>query len=67
MHVVALLALLGALLPLGRLAMQLAQGKEVKSTTLVSLLAMAVLCAWLLWSCVRSFVQARRRRAGSAG
>ena len=67
MHGVALLTLLGTLLPLGRLGMQLARGKDVKTTTLSSLLLMAILCGFLLASCIRSFVAARLRRAGSGG
>ena len=59
MHGVAMLSLLGLLLPLGRLGMQLAKGAEVKSTVLVSLLLMAGLSGFLLVACVRSFVNAR--------
>jgi hypothetical protein len=61
MHGVAVLALLGVLLPVGRLGMQLARGAEVKSTVLASLLLMALLCGILLVACVRSFVLARLR------
>ena len=59
MHAVAMLALLGLLLPLGRLGMQLAKGAEVKPIVLTSLLLMAALCGFLLAACVRSFVRAR--------
>ncbi|MHB0954853.1 MAG: hypothetical protein ACYC6N_30600 [Pirellulaceae bacterium] len=62
MHVVALLALLGFLLPVGRLAMKLAQGELPKTTILVSLVLMAALCGILLAACVRSFVDARLRK-----
>lgn len=61
MHGVAVLALLGVLLPIGRLVMQLVRGAEVKSTVLASLLLMALLCGVLLVACVRSFVVARLR------
>jgi drug/metabolite transporter (DMT)-like permease len=61
MHVVALLSLLGFLLPAGRLGMKLAQGETPKTTILVSLVLMAALCGILLAGCVRSFVQARLR------
>ena len=56
MHGVSLLALLGFLLPAGRLSMKLVQGEHVKTTILVSLVLMAVLCGVLLAACVRSFV-----------
>ena len=59
MHLVAMLSLLGLLLPVGRLAMQLAKGAEVKSTILISLLLMAVLNGLLLGACIRSFARAR--------
>jgi len=59
MHGVAMLSLLGLLLPLGRLGMQLARGAEVRSTVLTSLLLMAGLSGFLLIACVRSFINAR--------
>jgi hypothetical protein len=63
MHVVALLALLGFLLPVGRLLMKLAQGAEVGPIAFSSLALMALLCGVLFAGCVKSFVDARRRRA----
>ncbi len=59
MHGVSLLALLGFLLPVGRLGLQVARGAEIKKTVLMSLVLMAVLCGILLVACVRSFVRAR--------
>lgn len=59
MHVVAVLSLLGLVLPVGRLGMQFARGAEVKSTVLVSLVLMALLSGTLLAACIRSFVRAR--------
>jgi len=59
MHAVAVLALLGCLLPLGHLGRKLAQGAEVKATALTSMALMALLCAILLVACIRSFVRAR--------
>lgn len=59
MHGVALFALLGTLLPVGRLAMQIARGADVKPTIMASLLLMIVLCGLLLIACVHSFVRAR--------
>ena len=59
MHAVALLALLGFLLPTGRLAMQWAKGESVSATALSSLVLMAALCGFLLAGCIRSFVRAR--------
>ena len=61
MHGVSLLALLGFLLPAGRLGMKLFQGQPVRTTILVPLLLMAALSAMLLAACIRSFVQARLR------
>jgi hypothetical protein len=60
MHAVSALALLGFLLPVLRLAMQLAQGAEIKPIVLASLLLMALLCGSLLLLCVISFLDARR-------
>ena len=62
MHGVSLLALLGLLLPAGRLSMKLIQGEHVKTTILVSLVSMAALCGVLLAACIRSFVRARLSR-----
>ena len=67
MHVVAVLTLLGFALPAGRLAMQLARGDELNPAAAASQALMAVLCGILLVLCVKSFIDARRRRAsGSA-
>ncbi len=63
MHGVAILALLGLVLPLGRLGMQLAKGAPVKSTVLASLLLMAALSGFLLVACVRSFIRVRLSRS----
>lgn len=62
MHGVSLLALLGLLLPAGRLSMKLAQGAHVKTTILVPLVLMTLLCGVLLAACIRSFVRARLSR-----
>jgi hypothetical protein len=66
MHAVSVLALLGFLLPAGRLGMQVVKGAETKPTTLASLILMAVLCGGLLFFCVKSFIDARRRRSKPA-
>ena len=63
MHAVSILALIGFLLPAGRLAMQVAKGAETKAAPLASLILMAVLCGGLLFFCVKSFIDARRRRS----
>jgi hypothetical protein len=65
MHFVAILSLLGFLLPVGRLGMQLARGADVASTVLVSLVLMAIFNGLLLAACIRSFVQARRKPSSS--
>jgi hypothetical protein len=59
MHGVSFLALLGFLLPAGRLCMKLSQGAHIKATIFVPLVLMAVLCGILLAACVRSFIRAR--------
>jgi hypothetical protein len=63
MHVVAVLTLLGCALPAGRLAMQLARGRELNPVAATSQALMAALCGILLVLCVKSFIDARRRRA----
>jgi hypothetical protein len=63
MHLVSLLALIGFVLPAGRLAMQLAKGSAMKPMAAASLILMAVLCGTLLLLCVKSFLDARRARA----
>ena len=60
MHLVALLALVGFLLPTGRLTVQLAKGAEFKLVAVSSLILMAALCGLLFLLCLRSFIQARR-------
>jgi hypothetical protein len=64
MHAVSLLALLGVLLPVGRLMMKIGQGEQVTLTAFSSLFLMAFLCGILLAACVKSFIDARRRRSG---
>jgi uncharacterized membrane protein len=67
MHVVAVLALLGLIAPLSRLAMQVARGADVALLPMASMILMALLSGGLLVLCVKSFVDARRRRAMSGG
>lgn len=66
MHAVSVLALLGFLLPAGRLAMLLARGGELSLIGTGSLVLMAILCGALLLLCVKSFVYARKARAGGS-
>jgi uncharacterized membrane protein len=66
MHAVAVLALLGLLAPLSRLVMQLVRSADVAWLPLLSLVLMALLNAGLLALCVKSFIDARRRRASDA-
>jgi hypothetical protein len=66
MHGVAVLALLGLLAPLSRLVMQVVRGGDVAWLPLVSLVLMAVLNGGLLALCVKSFIDARRRRSENA-
>ena len=63
MHVAAVVGLLGLLAGLGRLGMVLAKDGDGPSTLgLVSLIGLATLSAVFLALCVKSFVDARRRR-----
>lgn len=66
MHGVAVLALLGFLMPGGRLGMQVIRGGELNSVAAASQLLMALLCGLLLMFCVKSFIDARRRQASAA-
>ncbi|MFG0330271.1 MAG: hypothetical protein ACF8PN_10270 [Phycisphaerales bacterium] len=60
MHVVSVLALLGVVLPAGRLAMTM--GDFELNLASGSLLVMLILSAILLAACVKSFIDARRAR-----
>lgn len=63
MHVAAVFGLLGTLLPLGRAIPAVAGGRAaISDTSIISMLAMAVLSAIFLGLCVRSFIAARRAR-----
>jgi hypothetical protein len=66
MHAAAAIAVLGALAASGRAGPSLAklvQGGDVNTSALVSVLIMAATCWLLVALCVKSFVDARRRRA----
>jgi uncharacterized membrane protein len=66
MHLAAAIALLGVLGALGRPFAKLASGEGLAvGLPLMSQLAMALLCGLFLVLAVKSFVDARRRRAGS--
>lgn len=60
MHTAAVFALLGFVLPSGRLMMQLAKGSDFNLAATTSLVIMASLSCALLIACVKSFVEARR-------
>ena len=62
MHGVVLIALIGFILATGRLMMTVATGGELKMTSGASLGLMALLCGMLSGLCVKSFIDARRRR-----
>ena len=66
MHFAALIALLGAIAPLGRLPTTLT-GDPVNWVAATSLIGMLVLCALFVALAVRSFVAARRARQRGAG
>lgn len=62
MHVVVVLALLGAIAPLGRLIPSLMKGETPGTLALTSLVTMLVLCSILLAGCIASFIAARQAR-----
>jgi len=64
MHAVAVLALLGLLLAGGRLIMVLSDDKPDSPLGVTSLALMAAINAVVLVLCVKSFIAARRNRAG---
>jgi hypothetical protein len=64
MHAAAVLALIGFLVPVGRLVGKLIADGGINDRVAAAALAlMAALCGVLEALCVRSFIQARRRRA----
>lgn len=63
MHAASALALLGVIGALGRPVALLLSGKLHWGVPLASQIAMALLCGVFLGLCVKSFVDARRRRA----
>ncbi|MBA61374.1 MAG: hypothetical protein CMJ76_03320 [Planctomycetaceae bacterium] len=65
MHVAALLGLLGCLAALGRLIPSFSD-EEAKGLVQVNLGLMAVLCGGYVYSCIRSFKEAGRRRREAA-
>ncbi len=68
MHAAAMLGLIGFLMPAIRLAVKLSAGDDIKPVALWTNVAMAVLCAIFVGLCIKSFIDARRRRtAGEAG
>jgi hypothetical protein len=64
MHAAAALGLLGVLAGLGRLLPKAFAG-ELKPLPTICISLMIVICAAFVGLCVNSFIQARRRRAGS--
>ena len=64
MHGAAAVGLLGFLAAAGRLGMAFARGTAPTGWALASLALMALLCLVFVLLCVRSFVEARRSRAG---
>ena len=66
MHLVAILALLGFLAPLGRLIpVSIKNGFEFDSKSFTQI-AMSVLCIVLLFLAIRSFIDARRARKAAS-
>jgi len=67
MHAAAVIGVLGFLAGAGRFFYELSKGMDVTGTAGMSTATMAVLCAVFVALCVRSFMEARRRRKASAG
>ena len=65
MHVAVVIALIGFLLPLGRLIPVLVQGRIPAATALASLVLMALLCGAHVVLSIRSFIEARRNRGNA--
>ncbi len=66
MHIAAVVGLIGFLAPLSRIVPGLAGGAEM-SIALATNILMFVICGVFVALCVKSFVDARRARAASAG
>jgi hypothetical protein len=62
MHAAAAIALLGFFAGAGRFLYNLFTGAEVTSTAGLSTVTMAALCGVFVGLCVKSFIEARRRR-----
>ena len=62
MHLVAIMGLLGVLLPLGRLFSQIGKPDFEFGAAAVTIILMALICAVLLFFTIGSFIAARRAR-----
>ena len=62
MHAAAMVGVLGFLAGIGRFLYELFAGMDVTGTAGLSTLTMAVLCGAFVALCVKSFIDARRRR-----
>ena len=62
MHLVAILALLGVVLPLGRLFSQIGKPDFEFGAAAVTIILMSVICGALLFLTIGSFIAARRAR-----
>jgi O-antigen/teichoic acid export membrane protein len=67
MHVAAVVGVLGFLAAAGRFFAVLFSGGDVATTAGMSTATMAVLCGVFVALCVKSFIEARRRRKAGAG
>ena len=62
MHLAALFALLGFILPLGRIIPQLVQGELELGMATLSMLLMVIVCGVFTFLCVQSFRAARKAK-----
>ena len=62
MHIAATFGLLGFLAPLGRIIPKLAKGEFVFNLAGTAMITMAVVCGVFLVLCIKSFIDARRKK-----
>ena len=67
MHAAAVVGVLGFLAGAGRFFYELSKGMDVTGTAGMSTATMAVLCGVFVALCVKSFIDARRRRKAGEG
>lgn len=67
MHLAVMIGLLGCLGAIANVVRVLMKGDEIKPVAFGMTIAMGVVCGIFVVLCVRSFIQARKARAGKIG